>query len=103
MFNLCHFLKAEEESRLGTVLGNALPHLLAVSINGSDRGETIRAGKGQWIAPLDTGDFDLAGCLRLLRERGYTGPVGLQCYGITGDARDHLTRSMAAWRRLTQP
>ena len=41
-----------------------------------------------------------------LRERvlaraakmGYTGPIGLQCYGIPGDVRDNLAESMKAWR-----
>ena len=32
---------------------------------------------------------------------GYAGPIGLQCYGLGGDARDHLARSMAAWRKMS--
>jgi hypothetical protein len=35
--------------------------------------------------------------LKTLRELGYSGPIGLQCWGIGGDARDHLTESMKAW------
>jgi hypothetical protein len=42
----------------------------------------------------------MAGLLRTLKAVGYKGPVGLQCYGISGDAREHLARSMAAWRKL---
>lgn len=42
----------------------------------------------------------VAGFLKVLRGLGYKGPVGLQCYGLPGDARDHLTRSIAAWRKL---
>ena len=38
--------------------------------------------------------------LRTLREAGYRGPVGLQCFGIGGDTRVHLEKSMAAWRRI---
>jgi sugar phosphate isomerase/epimerase len=100
MFNLCHWLKAEDEKDLKAQLQAALPRLFAVSINGSDRGADLRAGKGQWIVPLDTGEFDMVGFLKTLRDLGYTGPIGLQCWGIPGDARDHLTRSIAAWRKL---
>ncbi len=44
----------------------------------------------------------MAGLLKTLDELGYTGPVGLQCFGIGGDAREHLARSMAAWRTMRQ-
>ncbi|MBM3881741.1 MAG: sugar phosphate isomerase/epimerase [Verrucomicrobia bacterium] len=102
MFNLCHWLKVEEEVDLGPQLRAAGRHLYAVSINGSDRGEAIRSGQGRWIVPLDTGTFDQLGLLRVLREVGYAGPIGLQCYGIPGDARVHLARSLAAWRQLNR-
>ena len=36
--------------------------------------------------------------LATLREIGYCGPIALMCYGIPGDAREHLTRSMKAWK-----
>jgi len=100
MFNLCHFLKVDHEKNIAPQLEQAGPLLMAVSINGSDRSADIRGGKGKWIAPLDEGNFDMAGLLRTLRRIGYTGPVGLQCYGLRGDARDHLSRSVAVWRRL---
>jgi hypothetical protein len=41
--------------------------------------------------------------LKTLRELGYKGPVGLQCYGIEGDTREHLKESLAAWRKLSAP
>ncbi|MBM3836681.1 MAG: hypothetical protein FJ398_01755 [Verrucomicrobia bacterium] len=41
-----------------------------------------------------------AGPAATLKDLGYQGPIGLQCYGIGGDAREHLTRPMAAWRKL---
>ena len=43
-----------------------------------------------YIQPLDRGSFDLCSFLKVLDELGYKGPVGLQCYGIGGDAREHL-------------
>ena len=100
MFNLCHFLKVDDEKNIKPLLTKAGRLLMAVTINGSDRSADIRAGKGKWIVPLDEGNFDMLGLLRTLREVGYKGPVGLQCYGIGGDARKHLARSIAAWRKL---
>ena len=100
MFNLCHWMKTGDESKLGALLASAMPHLWAVSINGSDSVAEVKAGSGNWIQPLDQGSYDIAGFLRTLARAGYRGPVGLQCYGIPGDARDHLARSIAAWRKL---
>ena len=102
MFNLCHWLKVDDEENLRPLLTSAMPHLFAVSIHGADRASEIHAGTGNWIQPLDSGSFDVGAFLNTLRDLGYRGPIGLQCYGIPGDARDHLTRSMAAWRRLTE-
>lgn len=101
MFNLCHWLKVDDERNLKPLLAAAMPYLFAVSIHGADRAAEIHAGTGNWIQPLDSGSFDVGALLQLLRELGYRGPVGLQCYGIPGDARDHLTRSIAAWHSLT--
>ncbi len=35
-----------------------------------------------------------------LKGLGSKGPVGPQCFRTGGDARDHLARSMAAWRKM---
>jgi sugar phosphate isomerase/epimerase len=102
MFNLCHWLKVDDEKNLKPLLTSAMPHLFAVSVNGTDSAEEIHSGAGNWIQPLDSGSFDMRAFLQTLEESGYRGPVGLQCYGIGGDARDHLGRSAAAWRGLTQ-
>ncbi len=74
--------------------------ILGVSKGAS--GAEIKAGKGQWIQPLDAGSFDLNGFLKTLKDLGYRGPIGLQCYGLPGDAREHLARSIAAWRKLCE-
>lgn len=100
MFNLCHWLKIDEESRLEALLEEAAPHLFAVSIHGADRAKEIQEGTGNWIQPLGKGSFDVLHLLNLLDKVGFHGPIGLQCYGIPGDARDHLTQSMSAWRAL---
>jgi len=100
MFNLCHWLKVGNETEMKPLLRAALPRLMAVTINGTDRGAEIKAGTGNWIQPLDSGTFDMFAFVRELRDCGYRGPIGLQCYGIPGDAAVHLQRSMAAWREL---
>lgn len=48
---------------------------------------------------LSEGTFDQAALLRGLREIGFDGAVGLQCFNIKIDPRQNLTRSMRAWRK----
>ncbi len=99
MFNLCHWLRVCPDRDYRTRLRQALPRLWAVSINGADERDD-QPGWERYIQPLDRGSFDVGTLLKTLRELGYKGPIGLQCYGIGGDAREHLARSMAAWSRL---
>jgi sugar phosphate isomerase/epimerase len=101
MFNLCHWLRVDERRDYPRLLRLAGSRLWAVSINGTDTFDP-QPGWARYIQPLDRGDFDVAAFLRTLREVGYQGSIGLQCYGIEGDARDHLSRSMAAWKRIHQ-
>ena len=74
-----------------------MPRLWAVSINGADEFDD-KPGWGHYIQPLGRGSFDMLAFLKTLRQLGYTGPIGLQCYGIQGDVRDTLAESMKAWR-----
>lgn len=99
MFNLCHWLRVSKDRNYAPLLKQAMPHLLAVSINGADELDTGQ-GWSRYIQPLGSGSFDVSAFIKVLRKLGYTGPVGLQCYGLAGDARDHLASSMAAWRKL---
>ena len=96
MFNLCHFLKVEPGSDLRATLESAGDLLWRVSINGADTG-----GKnwGELIQPLDRGSFEQASLLKLLREIGFSGDVGLQCYAVKGDPKANLARSITAWRK----
>jgi sugar phosphate isomerase/epimerase len=95
-FNLCHWLKVDGVETMKARLELARPYLYVVTVNGADAG-----GKGweQLIQPLDRGSFDMVPFLKTLRELGFTGPIGFQCYGIKGDRREILKRSMDAWRR----
>ncbi len=97
MFNLCHWLRVDSSRDCRPLLRRALPRLWAVSINGADERDP-NPGWERYIQPLGQGSFDVATLLRTLKDLGYRGPVGLQCYGIGGDAREHLARSMTAWR-----
>jgi sugar phosphate isomerase/epimerase len=102
MFNLCHWLRVDKERNYRPLLQKAMPRLFAVSINGADELDP-QPGWSHYIQPLDHGSFDIARFLRTLRELGYAGPVGLQCYGLGGDAREHLARSIQAWKKLQEP
>lgn len=100
MFNLCHWLKADDTARLQETLKEAMPYLFVVAINGAD---PPPGGWDKLIQPLGSGSFDVAGLLRTLDKLGYQGPIGLMCYGIGGDAAEHLKKSMDAWRKLSGP
>ncbi len=99
MFNLCHWLRVDSQRDYKPLLKKAMPRLWAISINGADERDP-QPGWDRYIQPLGQGDFDMGHFLKTLRELGYRGPVGLQCYGIGGDAREHLAKSIEAWRRL---
>jgi len=99
MFNLCHWLRVDKQRDYKPLLKRAMPRLWAVSINGADS-QDDKPGWDHYIQPLDKGSFDVGALLTTLKELGYKGPIGLQCYGIGGDARQHLARSMTAWRNL---
>ena len=102
MFNLCHWAAVDKSKNLKKTLELALPYLSCITINGTDTPEEIqsRADRTGWLQPLDAGSFDMKMLLTILDELDYRGPVGLQCYGIPGDAKVHLERSMKTWRDM---
>ena len=100
-FNLCHWLKVEGDRDPVPVLQAALPRLFFVSINGADTGNTQKQDWDQLIQTLDCGSYDVGALVRRLREIGYSGPVGLQCYNLKGDPKENLQRSIATWRKFT--
>jgi sugar phosphate isomerase/epimerase len=97
VFNLCHFLKTDVRSELEKKLIQSVPYLAAVSINGADDGNTGEMGWDRLIQPLGEGSFDVLKLLMLLRDNDYKGPVGLQCYNITGEPSLFLAKSMKTW------
>jgi sugar phosphate isomerase/epimerase len=96
-FNLCHFLKVQPKDDLTKILSTTKDKLWSVSLCGADID-----GK-DWntlIRPLDEGTFDQTTFLRLLSNQGYSGAIGLQCFGICLTPRQHLSRSWHAWKKL---
>ncbi len=99
-FNLCHFLAAEDPASMEQVLRRAGARLFLVSINGTSGFDP--KNRANWILPLDSGTFDLVPLMKLLDQIDYRGPVGMQCYGIPGEPRAILERSILAWRDLNR-
>lgn len=96
-FNLCHWLKVDgPEMNLDLLIRKVKPKLFVVTLNGAEP-------PGDWdklIQPLDKGTYDLKPLLITLKSVGYTGPVGLQGYGIQEPVKEHLPRSMQTWKKL---
>jgi len=100
MFNLCHWAAVDKSENLESVLRLSMPYLASITINGTDTPEEVQAKTGNWLQPLDAGSFDQAKLFKILDDLDYRGPVGLQCFGIPGDAKIHLERSMNKWKTL---
>lgn len=95
-FNLCHWLMVDGDKDYRPLLRKNAARIFIVTINGAQMG--TKTWTNGLIQPLDQGDFDNRQLLATLRDAGYRGPIGLMCYGIPGDARDHLERSMRVWK-----
>lgn len=78
---------------LRKTLEEAKPLLWSVSTCGADVGGTTWESL---IKPLDAGSYDQVTLIKLLRELGYTGDVGLQCYALKEPSKEHLPRSLGA-------
>lgn len=82
--------------RFPVLLENALPHLLALNLNGMvARGDEL----GKKILPLGDGDRDL-GLLKTIRDSGYRGPIGLLNHRTEVDAEVGLRQNLDGLRRL---
>jgi sugar phosphate isomerase/epimerase len=100
-WNLCHWLKVDGGRGFEATAALALPYLMRVTVNGAD----VPAGDLGWdrlIQPLGAGDYDVFAFVSRLRKLGYSGPIGLQGYGLKGDPSSNLARSLAAWRRFKE-
>ena len=95
--NLCHEFMSQKAGQLDETVKKAAPLSILASINGVD------VAHKKYIRRLDQGDFDLTAYVRKLYAAGYKGPMGLQCYSISGDTKENLARSIAAWRKIETP
>lgn len=100
--NLCHLLKVEGQEGWEQRVDGLVPYLKMVSIHGADGGDTRSMGWDRLIRPLGEGSFDTYRFVSYLRDRGYTGAFGLQCFGIKQDCADALRKSMEAWQAFKQ-
>jgi len=91
-FNVCHWLKVHGNEDYAPLLKQNAAKLFCVTICGAQR--DAKAWTNGLIQPLDRGDFDNGQLMRVLREIGYRGPIGVMCYGIPDEPRDQLTRSL---------
>lgn len=96
--NLCHLLKVEGEQGWEEKALAALPHLFMLSINGADAGITKEMDWDRLIQPLGEGSFDTYSLVKLLKDNGYDGKFGLQCYNIQQDCEVALTKSINTWK-----
>lgn len=97
--NLCHELMADNGRELPKIIEEVAPRLFVVTINGADLKEKgQRMGWDRLIQPLGQGNFDVYQHIKRVKAAGYTGPVGLQCYGLKGDQVTHLKQSIKTWK-----
>lgn len=93
-FNLFHWRALGARAKPIEEVARALaPHLYVMSINGSHGPHNI--------GPLEEAEIDdYCAVLKAFRDAGYTGPVGLQCYMVPGDPKQHLRQSMDVWKKV---
>ena len=97
VFNLCHFLKVDGQDKIEAAVTKAMPYLMMVSICGADSGDTKNMDWNRLIQPLGSGSFNTYDFIKLVKDKGYNGIVGLQCYNIKVDAQAALFQSLATW------
>jgi sugar phosphate isomerase/epimerase len=94
-FNLVHWSWVKQTRDVKDVLKECLPNLFSVTFNGL-KGKGARPR----IMPLDESDYDLEKFLATVKEIGYTGSVGLQCWSIKAPSEENLKRSMTRWLEM---
>jgi len=102
VFNLCHFLKTDSEVNLENVINLTLPKLFAVSISGADAGDTRNMNWDRLIQPLGKGTFDVYRVVELLVDKGFKGPIGVQCFNLKEAPETYLKQSSEAIKAFKQ-
>lgn len=99
--NLCHELMSGNGDRLQEIAKKAAPHAYLATVCGADYGPDFKADWSNYIKPLGQGHYDVCGYVKALREAGYKGPIGLQCYMAKGDIKENLKNSLATWKQYS--
>jgi sugar phosphate isomerase/epimerase len=97
-FTFCHFQAVDDMKNLDRVLEMARPYLTMVTLNGTSG--YASGNLASWIQVLGDGSFDVGVVLKALKKVDYRGPIGIIAYGIRGDQREILSRSIQAWKKL---
>ncbi|BDZ47967.1 hypothetical protein GCM10025867_02080 [Frondihabitans sucicola] len=94
-----HWYATDRSDLRGTVR-RAAPYLGMVNISGS------RPQQGSYfpatIEPVGQGEFDAFHFLAVLRDNDYSGPLGVQSYGIGGDPYTSFEQSRNAIRKMEE-
>jgi sugar phosphate isomerase/epimerase len=104
-FHLYHEIRAKNGLRLGEVMKRIQHRLGAVTLAGTDRVadySSPRARDKSTIKPLGQGDYDMKELVRILKNSGYTGSVGLMNFHIQEAPKNYLPRSIKIWRRYQE-
>lgn len=102
VFNLCHFLKTDDGENLESVIDRTFPKLFAVSISGADRVDTKNMDWDRLIQPVGEGNFDVYRVVELLADKGYEGPIGIQCYNLKGQPETYLKTTAASIKKFKE-
>ena len=89
---------ASQEGRLFSLLDEGVPSLRRVNLCGSRRS----ADGSYTLEPLDSGNVDSWAILGQILKRGFTGPIGIQGFGVGGDVYAHLRRGLSILRAWDQ-
>jgi len=108
-FNLCHFLAHSYREKIDPIIKipllakQAMPYLFAISFNGATAvPEKENHIWDSFIQPLGDGNYDSYLYLKTFLDLGFSGPVGLQTYGINQPSNVHLKKSMDTWKTYMQ-
>jgi len=102
VLNLCHYLRTASEDDLTKTVDMTLSKLFVVSINGADSGDTPKMDWTRLIRPLGQGTFDCYRFVEMLIDKGYKGPIGIQCYNLKGNPETYLVPTIEAWNGFKQ-
>lgn len=85
------------------IFDEVAPYLKSVNLCGSrhwENKEDIVNNMNPSIEPIDAGTKDIPAIFAKLEEIGFTGPIGIQGYGVNAPAKEALERSIAKAKEL---